>query len=184
MTLGDRPEIRRAAPRDATAIGTIHVEAWREAYRGLVPDTILDGFSIADRISRWERALTARPTDDDRRAWVVESERTVAGFATTGPGRDESAPPPAGAGEIEAIYLDPSRIGRGFGRALFGHAVDDLLARGFGPIVVWVFEANPRARAFYEAAGFRTDGARHDIDFDGTVVTEIRYRLDVSPATT
>ena len=52
------------------------------------------------------------------------------------------------------------------------------MARGFDPVVVWVFEANPAARRFYEAAGFRTDGARSTIDFDGTPVDEIRYRLE------
>ena len=34
------------------------------------------------------------------------------------------------------------------------------------------------ARRFYQAAGFRADGARSTIDFDGTPIDEIRYRLD------
>ena len=54
----------------------------------------------------------------------------------------------------------------------------DLRARSLEPIVVWVFEANPVARRFYEAAGFRADGARSTIDFDGVPLDEIRYRLD------
>jgi ribosomal protein S18 acetylase RimI-like enzyme len=175
---GERGIVRPAAAADAPAIGTVHVEAWRAAYRGLVPDAILDGFSIAGRIAHWRGALAARPADDPRRIWVAAVAGRVAGFATTGPARDESAPPPPGAGEIEAIYLEPELVGRGIGRALFARAAQDLTARGFDPLVVWVFEANPRARAFYEAAGFRVDGARHDIDFDGAVVPEIRYRLD------
>jgi ribosomal protein S18 acetylase RimI-like enzyme len=174
--IDERPIVRLATAADAVAIGTIHVEAWRAAYRGLVPDAILDGFSIAERIARWERGLAARTHDDPRRTWIVDAVDRVVGFATTGPARDASGPPPPGAGEIEAIYLDPSLVGRGLGRILFAEATRDLHARGFDPLVVWVFEANPRARAFYEAAGFRTDGARHDIDFDGVVVPEIRYR--------
>ena len=102
----------------------------------------------------------------------------VVGFAMSGPGRDESAPPPDGAGEIYAIYVLPDVIGRGLGRSLFTVATGELLARGYDPIVVWVFEDNPRARRFYEAAGFRPDGARHTIDFDGTPIDEIRYRLE------
>ena len=101
----------------------------------------------------------------------------VVGFADTGPGRDESAPPPEGAGEVYAIYLAPEARGRGYGRALFARAIEDLQARGFDPIVVWVFEDNPIGRRFYEAAGFRPDGARYTIDFDGTPIDEIRYRL-------
>jgi len=60
---------------------------------------------------------------------------------------------------------------------LFEHAVGDLRARGFGPIVVWVFEANDRARRFYKAAGFMPDGARHVGRFDDVGIPEIRYRL-------
>jgi ribosomal protein S18 acetylase RimI-like enzyme len=96
----------------------------------------------------------------------------------TGRARDESAPPPDGAGEVYAIYVHPERVGTGHGRILFAHAVGDLRARALDPLVVWVFEDNPRARRFYEAAGFRPDGARHEIDFDGVRVPEVRYRLD------
>ena len=97
------------------------------------------------------------------------------GFAATGLVRD---PPEglAGAGEVFAIYLAPEARGRGLGRVLFGHAVDDLAARGFGPIVVWVFEDNPGARRFYEAAGFTVDGARQPVGFGEVALPEIRYR--------
>ena len=64
------------------------------------------------------------------------------------------------------------------GRALFTRAIHDLVDRGFDPIVVWVFEENPTARRFYEAAGCRVDTARHDVDFDGVLVPEVRYLLD------
>ena len=90
----------------------------------------------------------------------------------------ESAPPPPGAGEVYAIYLSPEARGVGHGRTLFGHVVSDLQARGFDPVVVWVFEANTVARRFYEAAQFRADGTRSTIDFDGLPIDEIRYRLD------
>jgi len=44
-------------------------------------------------------------------------------------------------------------IGIGVGRALFAHAVDELLSRGYGPLTLWVLEDNVRAQRFYEAAG-------------------------------
>ena len=179
MTLGrSTPAVRLATIEDAEAIAAIHIAGWRSAYRGLVPDAILDGFAIDERTERWRRILGSRTADDPRRTWIIATDRDVHGFAATGPGRDESAPPPAGAGEVEAIYLAPATVGRGVGRILFAHAVRDLVDRGYDPIVVWVFEANARGRRFYEAAGFRADGTRHVIDFDGTPVPEVRFRLD------
>lgn len=75
------------------------------------------------------------------------------------------------------MYLAPEARGRGFGRALITHAIDDLRGRGFDPVVVWVFEANAGARRFYEAAGFQPDGARQPVDFGEVSLPEIRYRL-------
>ena len=178
MTPADPTRIRLATPDDAAAISDAHVRGWQVAYRGLVADPILDGFSIERRTAWRHDVLTARAPDAPERTWVIETEGEVHGFADTGPGRDESAPPPDGAGEVYAIYLRPQSRGRGLGRTLFAHAVDDLVERGYAPLVVWVFEANPGTRRFYEAAGFETDGARHDIDFDGTSIPEVRYRRD------
>ena len=177
--------VRLATADDAAAIAAVHVGSWQATYRGLVPDAILDGLSLERRVASWRetiereaRELAAGEAVESTRTWVVEANDRVVGFAATGPGRAESAPPPDGAGEVYAIYLAPGSRGQGYGRALFASAVRDLHDRAFEPIVVWVFEANAVARRFYEAAGFRADGTRATIDFDGTPIDEIRYGLD------
>jgi hypothetical protein len=37
--------IRDASPADAAAIARVRVDAWRETYRGIVPEAFLDGLS-------------------------------------------------------------------------------------------------------------------------------------------
>jgi ribosomal protein S18 acetylase RimI-like enzyme len=177
--------VRLATLDDAGAIADIHVRGWQAAYRGLVPDAVLDGLSLERRAAGWRqtierqgRELATEPATALDRTWMVETDAGVVGFAAAGPGRDESASAPEGSGEVYAIYLAPEARGRGYGRTLFEHTIADLRARAFKPIVVWVFEANPVARRFYGAAGFRADGARSTIDFDGVAIDEIRYRLD------
>jgi ribosomal protein S18 acetylase RimI-like enzyme len=176
------PTVRAARPEDAESIADAHVRGWQAAYRGLVPDGILDGFSVERRAAYWRDTITAQGAaaataeSEAARTWVVEDAGVVCGFAASGPIRDAPADL-AGAGEVFAIYLAPESRGRGLGRALFGQALDDLSARGLTPIVVWVFEANPSARRFYEAAGLRADGARQPVDFGEVAVPEIRYRL-------
>ena len=169
--------VRAARPDDSEAIADAHVRGWLTAYRGLVPDAILDGLSVERRTAAWRDTIsTQAAADTPGRTWVVEAAGQVQGFASTGAIRDQ-AMGLAAAGEVFAIYLAPEARGRGLGRAIFGHAVDDLRARGFDPIVVWVFEANADARRFYEAAGFQPDGARQPVDFGDTSLPEIRYRL-------
>lgn len=177
--------VRLATPADAPTIADIHIHGWQTTYRGLVPDAVLDGLSMERRTAGWREALerqllafAAEPATAHDRTWIVEAGDRVVGFAASGPGRAESAPPPTGAGEVHAIYLAPEARGVGHGRTLFEHVVSDLRGRAFDPIVVWVFEANPVARRFYEAAGFHADGARYTIDFDGVPIDEIRYRRD------
>lgn len=171
------PTVRLARPDDAEAIADAHVRGWLTTYRGLVPDSVLDGLSVERRTTFWRDTIEAETsTETPARTWVVEEDGQVRGFASTGEIRDQ---PDGleGAGEVFAIYLAPEAGGRGLGRALFGHVVDDLRDRGFEPVVVWVFEANANTRRFYEAAGFSVDGARQPVDFGKASLPEIRYRL-------
>jgi len=41
--------IRPATPEDARAIAEVHVASWRYAYRGLLPDDVLDRLSVEER---------------------------------------------------------------------------------------------------------------------------------------
>jgi GNAT superfamily N-acetyltransferase len=171
------PIVRVARLEDAGAIADAHVRGWLTTYRGLVPDTVLDGLSVERRTSHWRETIASQASADSAgRTWVVEDAGEVKGFAATGVIRD---PPDdlTTAGEVFAIYLVPEALGQGLGRAIFRHAVADLRGRGFDPIVVWVFEANTVARRFYEAAGFLPDGARQPVEFGEVALPEIRYRL-------
>ena len=168
--------IREASIEDAAAIADLHVRSWQVAYRGIVPDAILDGFSIASRRDFWTRTIRRAAADpsEEARIWVIEETGLVRGFAATRPSRDEDATP--GTGEVNSIYLAPEAWGRGLGATLLAQATDDLESRGWAPLVLWVIEANAGARRFYERAGWQPDGARQPIDFDGVFVDEIRYR--------
>ena len=163
--------VRAATVEDVEAIAGISVRGWRFAYRGHVPDEILDGLSEEERARGWGERVRH---PGDTRAWVVEREGSVVGFAFTGPGRDPDLPPTAG--DVYALYVEPAAVGTGLGRELLARAVDDLRKRGFQPIVVWVLRENERARRFYERTGFREDGATKVEDYEGAPMHEVRYR--------
>ncbi len=165
------PLVRLATPADAEAIATVHVASWRAAYGGIVPQPILDRLSVDRRAARWRETIAA---EADERVWIVEAGGQVRGFASTGPSRDTDLP--AGAAEVYAIYVDPGSWSGGLGRLLFSRAVAELDEHGCEPIVLWVLTANDRGRGFYEAMGWRPDGAGRPIDFDGSPVDEVRYR--------
>src|ERR1700758_4456277 len=54
-------------------------------------------------------------------------------------------------GEIRLLYTHPDRIGMGAGTQLIDAA---KASAGIGALELWCFQANERARRFYEARGF------------------------------
>lgn len=54
---GTTPTVRTARLKDAFALGSLHVRAWRHAYRGLMPDSLLDSLDEQQRIEQWRQLL-------------------------------------------------------------------------------------------------------------------------------
>jgi GNAT superfamily N-acetyltransferase len=166
--------IRAALPADAPGVAHVHVASWRAAYVGIVPQPILDRLSVDRRQAFWERRL-ADP--GETRTFVAVREGRIVGFAGTGrPADPEHGPDTA---ELETIYLLPDAWRSGLGRLLMARAIDELAGPGFSSAILWVLTDNVRGRRFYEALGWRADGAVKMLDFDGMPVEEMRYRLDL-----
>jgi GNAT superfamily N-acetyltransferase len=165
---------RPATPDDAAAIARVHVESWQVAYAHVFPPERLAELSTERRARWWSSELTDPP---ERTEVLVDDEggRPV-GFASVGPARDEDTDATRTA-ELYAIYVLPERWGSGFGRQLMDAAVAACEQLGFQEAVLWVLEDNPRARRFYEAAGWQLDGASKADTFLDCPVTEVRYRI-------
>jgi putative acetyltransferase len=76
--------------------------------------------------------------------------------------------------EVRLLYTRPDRIGMGAGTQL----LDAAKSSGIDALELWCFQANERARRFYEARGFRpirfTDGADNE-----ERMPDIRYRWEL-----
>ena len=75
--------------------------------------------------------------------------------------------------EVRLLYTRPDRIGMGAGTQL----IDAAKAVGISALELWCFQANERARRFYEARGFHairfTDGADNEEQ-----MPDVRYRWE------
>ena len=167
--------VRPAVVADADALARVRIASWRSAYRGIVPDAVLDAFDPVAEVATWHQRLTAVTDVSTEVAFVVEppAKPHLVGFVSTGPARH---PGEAGLGEVWAIYVDPEAQGRGVGRGLMDAAIRDLTKRGLREVVLWVFEANAPARAFYERLGWMPDGAAKPFEIGGAAPVELRYR--------
>ena len=162
--------IRAAELHDAPAIARVHIETWRSAYQGIVPDAYLASLSPAEREGQWRDVLA----DDGGARFVLlaqdEADERI-GFAAAGPERSGD---PQYRGELYALYVLPSYQRRGLGRALVRAVVDQLVATGTRSMLLWVLEANAPARRFYEGLG----GAvvrEQPIEIGGVTFMEVAY---------
>lgn len=163
--------LRRARAADARAIAELHVATWKSAYPGLLPQDYLDDLAPEDRLGDWEQALAASP-------WpvvlVAEEGRSLVGFASVSPSRDEDAEDTVG--EVQTLYVGPGAWRGGVGTALLVAAGEVLAEAGFTTGTLWVLDVNDRARRFYERNGWTADGATKEHDWIAFVATDVRYR--------
>lgn len=163
--------VRRATPADALAIAEVHVASWQSAYRGLFPDAVLDGLSVAERQKQWATRLARA----DWTLWVAGAGDQVSGFVAACPSRDDDAPPPEFA-EIAALYVHPDAWSTGCGRTLCEAVLAHLRTTAAQSVIVWALTGNRRARHFYEQLGFAEDDGRRDLTLFDITQPEVRFR--------
>ena len=162
--------VRTATREDAHAIARVQVRSWQVAYRGLVPNALLDGLSVAQRRTIWHQLLA---NHDGTFTLVAERNGELVGFCSIAtPSRDEDATEETCA--VTAIYVAPSAWRAGIGRGLLSTALAEVRQNGWRQATLWVFAANAGARAFYDSFGFVPNGAETHHQPSGQI--EIRLR--------
>ena len=136
---------RRAVPEDAATIATIHIAAWRHAYKGIIDQPFLDKLSSEydQRVSRWQNILA----NNARTVFLAIAGGKPAGFASVVGSRDASCPDDA---ELAAIYLSPGFIGQGVGSALLKATQEEAKQQGFCSMFAVALKDNSLGRSFYE----------------------------------
>ena len=152
--------IRRAEDRERAAIAALHTASWQDAYRGLLPDSLLDDRLAAIMAERWARQDVS-PTDA---LLVAEDGGEILGFAASWDG--------------DPVYIDNLHVAaaarsRGIGRRLLGETARFFLANDRNRALLHVVAANARARAFYLALGGHPDGMEQK-NLYGTIVPNER----------
>jgi len=131
-------QVRRAEPSDAAAIA----DAFIPSFESL---TFLPMLHTHDETRAFIQRLVA-----DEEVWVAEDQGGIVGFAALS------------ADMLSHLYVHPDMWGRGAGSAL----MDRVEARRPAGFTFWVFQANERARRFYEARRCRvlelTDGSGNE----------------------
>jgi GNAT superfamily N-acetyltransferase len=128
--------IRPARPDEAAAISALAMRS--KASNGYTDEQM--------EVFRRELALDPGDIRAHRAHVLVEEERIVAFYTLTARGD--------GAAELEHLFVEPARFGRGLGSALFRHACALARGEGFARVVI---QSDPSAAGFYAALGARLE---------------------------
>lgn len=124
-------------------------------------------------LARCRDPLTVSPGNIvEGRVFVLEDQGRVRGFyELTGEGPEK---------ELTFLFVEPADIGRGYGRALWLHAVRTAKVRGADRILI---HSDPHAEAFYRAMGAKRVGEVPSTAIPGRMLPLMCFdlRLPVSP---
>nr|WP_269150035.1 GNAT family N-acetyltransferase [Nesterenkonia alkaliphila] len=140
---------------EAPQIAAVHVQSWKEAYSGILPDQFWNEEALQRRTESW-RQMLADPAHRARTR-VTEVDGEIVGLAQMGPPREEEV---EAEHELYAIYLLAGHHGTGAADDMLNELLNDKSAS------LWVLKDNPRAQAFYRRHGFAPDGAEKDLRED------------------
>jgi GNAT superfamily N-acetyltransferase len=152
--------VRPGREEDAEGLVRAYEAAWDAALAPIAGKSLGDLAPFDAQVERARASLAAPP--DDAAAWVAERDGEIIGMAT------------AGEAELRALYVVPSAWGSGVAQDLMRTALDWLRVRAVEEAVLWVGEANDRARRFYEREGWSADG---ETRVSALGPRELRYRL-------
>ncbi|MDZ5471998.1 GNAT family N-acetyltransferase [Bacillus sp. 31A1R] len=137
--------IERATELDAKGIASVHVQSWRETYRGIINQEFLDSLKEESRYELWKESLKS---EQNGYAYVAKNESgEIVGFASFGVERTKKFGIEA---ELYAIYLLDGYKGQKVGSKLFYAGLQQILKLNLKSLMVWVLNENPSKR-FYES---------------------------------
>ena len=148
----------------------VHVDTWRAAYRGIVPDGYLDSLSYEESERLWQDAMAA----GDGCVFVAEDGAGVFGFASGSPRERFSRELREYEGELKTLYVLPSHKGAGAGRQLVGAVARHFVDHGVNSMLLWAFAENRAARGFYESLG-GVPVAEDGFELGGAWLSEVAY---------
>ena len=137
--------IRRATISDAPGIAKVHVDSWRTTYKGIIPQSFLDGLSYEQRTKLWQNNVS----DKTNTIFIAENEGEIIGFVTGGTRNKNEE---AGASDLTSIYLLEEWQGKSVGKKLLNQIMIAFLEQGYLKIYVDVLAAN-KTRQFYQYYG-------------------------------
>jgi len=162
--------IRLANVNDAKSIAHIRVDGWKNAYKGMIPDSFLNTLDYGSEENRVKSRINRSDSEFKSDILVYEDEGEVLAYAYFGKAIDEAFP--TYQSEVVALYVLPSKKGMGIGTKLMNEIKSLLIKQGYSNMIVWCLKENYPSIKFYEHLGGIIKEER-EFEIDGIKVAEL-----------
>lgn len=154
--------VRPARPEEAAAVAAVHEAAWNASAGAIVGRELEELAPFESRVEQIRAGLEDPPAD----ACLLVAERAgeLIGMAVC---RGD---------ELRDLYVAPASWATGAADALLDESLAFLRSAGVRRAILWVGEANLRARRFYEKHGWRPDGSTRESPLGPG---ELRYSREI-----
>lgn len=141
--------IRKVMQGDENALAFIQTESWKAAFNDIVQEDLLAKCTELDRVKNMYRQLL---TEEKGKGYLLEVNGKPHCIAYWDSARESDMSEYA---ELICIHSLQDNWCKGYGSKMMERILNDVRDIGFSKIMLWVFEKNYRAIAFYKKYGFK-----------------------------
>ena len=139
--------IRKLRAEDCDSVIHIVNENWKHQYNGYVNPSLLNEKGCHERSESLKQSFFSGLLQE----YVWEENGEVLALLSIGQTVDEDK---QRSFEIWRVYVSPGEQGRGIGKRLLDFGEQKAAESGYWEIVIWAFQENRKAIAFYQKNGY------------------------------
>lgn len=162
----DKVIIRKAIPGDEQVLAYIQTESWKAAFAGILSPEELKRCTDVKKAEQMYHNVLRREGCNMAIEFVDGKPHCTAAWGKNRCELDDSV------GELICIHSLQDNWAKGYGSAMMEYVIDKLRQEQYDSVILWVFEANSRARKFYAKHGFEMTSCKKEANG----ILELMYR--------
>lgn len=144
----DKISIRKTNPGDEEVLAHIQTESWKAAFADILSTEELEQCTNLQNAKKMYHSILRYEGCNMAIEFVAGQPHCVAAWGKNRCDLGDAV------GELICIHSLQTGWGKGYGSAMMEYVLAQLQRKGYKSVILWVFEANTRARKFYEKHGF------------------------------
>lgn len=141
-------KIRKAEPGDEKILAHIQTESWKAAFAGILSPEELVRCTNMEKAEQMYHSVLRREGCNMAVELVNDQPHCIAAWGKNRCDLGDTV------GELICIHSLQNNWAKGYGSAMMEYVLARFKQEGYKFVILWVFEANTRARKFYEKHGF------------------------------